>query len=402
MNMKSLQAVVGVIMLVWLVSVVAAQQEQSDFRHSAFRVLAPVPLPDEPLVVDTAEQHKIRIVVVTKGFSHPWSLTFLPDGGMLVTERAGRLRIVRNGVLDPQPITGVPEVHIYANLFGLMDTALHPQFAENKLIYFTYLKPLGEGRFASALARGRFDGLSLANVRDIFETPGGGGSRIAFGPDGTLYMTIGDGRGNGAQDPNDLAGKVLRLRDDGSIPNDNPFVGRAGHRPEIYSLGHRSNVGLAVHPETGAAWTTEHGPQGGDEINVLLPGRNYGWPIVSYGRTYGGQRVSEIPWREGMEQPMMVWVPSIALSGMVFYTGDKFPSWKGNLFVGGMAGLQLQRVVFTDKGPIGRETLLAELKQRIRDVRQGPDGFLYLVTDANPGGILRIEPAGPATTISAR
>jgi aldose sugar dehydrogenase len=404
--MKALQAVVGVIMLVWLVAAVAAQQERSDYRPSEFRVMAPVPLPDEPLVLDTAEQHKIRIVVVTKGFSHPWSLTFLPDGGMLVTERAGRLRIVRNGMLDPQPITGVPQVHVYADTWGLMDTALHPQFAENKLLYLTYLKPLGEGRFASVLARGRFDGLSLTNVRDIFEAAGTA-SRIAFGPDGTLYVTMGGSRGNGAQDPNDLAGKVLRLRDDGSVPNDNPFVGRAGYRPEIYSLGHRNNVGIAVHPETGAVWTTEHGPQGGDEINVLLPGRNYGWPIVSYGRTYGGSRVSEIPWREGMEQPVVFWVPSIAVTGITFYTGDRFPAWKGNVFVGGLQRGRisrtgsLERIVFNRRGEeLRRESLLTELKKRVRDVRQGPDGLLYVLVEddivGDTGGetaLLRIEPA---------
>jgi glucose/arabinose dehydrogenase len=291
-----------------------------------------------------------------------------------------------------------------------MDIALHPQFAENKLLYLSYLKPLGEGRFTPALARGWFDGRSLTDLRDIFVVapPAGGAARIAFGLDGTLYLTIGGARGERAQDPNDLAGKVLRLHDDGRIPNDNPFVGLAGHRPEIYSLGHRSNVGLAVHPETGTVWTTEHGPQGGDEINVLLPGRNYGWPIVSYGRTYEGPRVSEIPWRENMEQPLVFWVPSIAVTGITFYTGNRFPAWKGNVFVGGLQRGRIsrtgrvERIVFNGRGEeLRRESLLTELKKRVRDVRQGPDGFLYVLVEDDAGGetggetaLLRVEP-GP-------
>jgi glucose/arabinose dehydrogenase len=351
--------------------------------------------------------HPIRVVPVVSGLALPWSLTFLPNGDMLVTEKVGRLRIVRNGKLDPQPIAGTPQVHAMGQ-GGLLEVALHPRFAENRMIYLTYSKP-GERGNTTALMRARFDGTTLTDAKDIFVADAWAtgnahfGSKIAFGRDGMLYMTVGERNDRTrAQVTTHHAGKVLRLRDDGTVPPDNPFVGRDGFRPEIYSYGHRNLQGLTFHPETGALWETEHGPQGGDELNQILPGRNYGWPVVTFGREYTGEIITNQPWREGMEQPMMVWVPSIALSGMVFYTGDKFPSWKGNLFVGGMAGLQLQRVVFTEKGPIGRETLLAELRQRIRDVRQGPDGFLYLVTDANPGGILRIEPAGPATTISAR
>jgi glucose/arabinose dehydrogenase len=414
--MKAVQAVTAIV-LIWLVAVAAAQQgsvadtdRQNPLGPTGSMGVPPVRLPDEPLVFDTAEQHRIRVVVVAKGFLHPWSLAFLPDGNVLVTERAGRLRILRNGTLDPQPIPGVPDVYPKHAYWGLMDVALHPQFAQNKLLYLTYLKPLDGDRFTTALARGRFDGHSLADVRDIFvmTPPGGGGSRIAFGRDGMLYMTIvGAGGENRAQDPNSVAGKVLRLRDDGGIPTDNPFVGRPGYRPEIYTLGHRSNIGIAVHPETGAVWVTEHGPMGGDEINVLLPGRNYGWPLVSYGRTYAGARVSEIPWREGMEQPLLFWMPSIAVTGIAFYTGDRFPAWKGNVFVGGLQTARIartghvERIVFNRRGEEQRrESLLLELKKRVRDVRQGPDGLLYaLVEDdwaGDSGGetaLLRIEPA---------
>jgi aldose sugar dehydrogenase len=413
--MKAVQAVVGV-MLVSLVAIAAAQQGSvpaterlNPLGPTGAMGVMPVPLSDGPMVFDTAEQHRIRVVVVAKGFNHPWSLAFLPEGSMLVTERYGHLRIVRNGVLDPQPIRGVPEVYGKHPYWGLMDIALHPQFAQNKLLYFTYLKPLDEGKSTTALARGRFDGRDLSDVRDllVLTPPSVGGSRIAFGLDGTLYMTTGGAGRDRAQDPNTLAGKVLRLRDDGSVPHDNPFVGRADHRPEIFTLGHRSNIGLAVHPETGAVWVTEHGPQGGDEINVLLPGRNYGWPLVSYGRTYEGARVSEVPWREGMEQPLVLWVPSIAVTGIAFYTGDRFPAWQGNVFVGGLQTARIsrtghiERLVFNRRGEEQRrESLLTELKKRVRDVRQGPDGLLYVLVEDDWAGetggetaLLRIEPA---------
>ncbi|PYS24219.1 MAG: hypothetical protein DMG11_24665 [Acidobacteria bacterium] len=354
-----------------------------------------------PFTFDTAEQHKIRVVVVTKGLSHPWSLAFLPDGAMLVTERAGRLRMIRDGVLDPRPLAGIPGVYAFRNA-GLFDIALHPKFAENKLVYFTYSKPGENGQQATTLARGRLDGSALTDVRDLFVgewTTVLGGSRIAFGRDGMIYMTTGAATGNAAQDPNSDYGKVLRLREDGSVPGDNPFVGRTGYKPEIYSLGHRDQLGLTIHPETGAVYSNENGPNGGDEINLILPGRNYGWPLVSYGRTYEGPRVSEAPWREGIEQPLVIWIPSIALSGMTFYTGDRFPAWKGNVFVGGMRQGEipptgrLERVVFNSKmEELRRESLLLDLKQRIRDVRQGPDGFLYVLTEEENAALLRIEP----------
>jgi glucose/arabinose dehydrogenase len=366
-----------------------------------------VHLPAEPMVFDTAEQHKLRVVVVTKELVHPWSLAFLPDGGMLVTERPGRLRVIRNGTLDPRPIAGVPPVHA-VGLLGLLDVALHPRFAENKLLYLSYSKPVEGGRPTTALARARLEGTTLADVHDLFvmEPASSGSSRIAFGRDETLYMTIAGAIGKRAQDPNDAAGKVLRFKDDGTVPADNPFVGRAGYRPEIFTLGHRSNVGLAVHPESGVVWTTENGPNGGDEINVLQPGRNYGWPIVSYGRTYPGPRVTEVPWQTGMEQPFIFWVPSIAVTGITFYTGDRFPGWKGNVFVGGLRTGEInrtghvERITFNARGDeMRRESLLTELKKRIRDVRQGPDGLLYVLAEddatgaTGEGALLRLEPA---------
>jgi glucose/arabinose dehydrogenase len=364
-------------------------------------------LPADPLVLETAEHPKIRVVTLTKDLVHPWGLAILPDGDMLVTERPGRLRQIHHGKLEPAPISGVPAVHA-VGLNGLMDVALHPRFGETRWIYLTYSKPLGNNRSTAALARARFDGDSLQDVTEIFvaQPNASGTTRIAFGRDGALYMTIQGATGNRAQDPNDVAGKILRLRDDGSVPSDNPFVGRPGYRPEVFTLGHRSNVGIAIHPDTGAIWTTENGPNGGDEINVLVAGRNYGWPAVSYGRTYPGPWVTDVPWRASMEQPLIFWIPSIAASGMAFYTGDRFPAWKGNVFVGGMRTGEIprtgrvERIVFNQRGEeMRRESLLTELRKRFRDVRQGPDGLLYVLAEdemtanTGEGAVLRIEPA---------
>jgi glucose/arabinose dehydrogenase len=383
---------------------VSAAQQSVPFRNNipiAPQGIPPLPLPEKPVEFHPAEGQKIRVVVVARGLEHPWSLAFLPDGNMLVTERVGRLRIIRHGVLDPQPIAGVPEVRAMG-LSGLLDVALHPQFAENRFVYLTYTKPVEPDRVTLALARGRWDGSALTDVRDIFVAAAGtgGASRLAFGRDGSLFMTTGGGQGNGAQDLNSHAGKVLRLRDDGSVPSDNPFVGKAGHKPEVYSLGHRNSLGLAVHPGTGDVWQNENGPNGGDEINIIRPGRNYGWPLVSYGRTYPGPWQSEVFWREGFEQPVVVWIPSIAISGMAFYTGSKLPKWKGDVFVGGLRTGEipgtghLERILFNEKmEELRRESLLGELRQRIRDVRQGPDELIYVLTDADAGGVLRIEPA---------
>ncbi|MCH7891722.1 MAG: PQQ-dependent sugar dehydrogenase [Gemmatimonadetes bacterium] len=365
-------------------------------------------LPEEPVLFRTYEQPQIRVVVVTEGLSYPWGMAFLPGGDILVTERPGRLRIIRDGVLDPEPISGVPYVgEGDVGVAGLLDIALHPRFVDNNWVYLTYSKPVENG-MTIALARGRFDGTALRDVEDVFVADPWGrrvdyaGSRVVFAPDGTLYMTIGGAFGTArslAQDPSTHVGKVLRLRDDGSVPDDNPFVGRAGYAPEIFSLGHRNQQGAAIHPETGELWASEHAPQGGDEVNLILAGRNYGWPVVSHGREYGGRRVAEQPWQDGMEQPMIVWLPSIAATGMTFYTGDRFPAWKGNLFVGGLlAGRirgtgHLERIALNRNGEeLRREWLLAELGQRIRHVSESPDGLLYVLTDADNGALLRIEP----------
>ena len=364
-------------------------------------------LPDTPMEFDTAEGQRIRVVAVTKALSFPWSLAFLPDGSMLVTERAGRLRIIRNGVLDPKPIAGVPTARNLGvsgepgAVHGFMDVVLHPKFAENRFVYICYTKPIDEKRQTTAIARGRWDGGALTGTKDIFVADEGAGTaKVAFGRDGMLYMTTSAAGGNSAQDPNSQAGKVLRLKDDGSVPGDNPFVGRAGYRPEIYTLGHRSSLGLAVHPGTGEMWLNENGPNGGDEINILKPGLNYGWPIVSYGRTYTGPWQNERAGHAGFEPPIVYWVPSIAVSGMAFYTGDRFPKWKGDVFVGSLRTGEipgtghLERILFNEKmEELRRESLLVELRQRIRDVRQGPDGLLYVLTDQEEGAVLRIEPA---------
>jgi glucose/arabinose dehydrogenase len=365
-----------------------------------------LPLPADPIVLETAEQPKIRVVVLTKDLMHPWALTFMPDGNMLVTERPGRLRVIRNGTLDPTPVAGVPPVSA-VGLNGLMDVAVHPKFNDTRWVYLTYSKPMDGNRSTAALARGRFDGRALQDVKELFvaQPNASGTTRIVFGKDGMLYMTIQGATGNRAQDPNDIAGKILRLKDDGTVPPDNPFVDRPGYRPEVFTLGHRSNVGIEVHPETGAIWTTENGPNGGDEINILAAGRNYGWPVVSYGRNYPGPWVTEVQWRASMEQPLIFWIPSIAASGITFYTGDKFPAWKGNVLVGGMRTGEIprtgaiERIVFNERGDeMRRESLLTELKKRFRDIRQGPDGLLYalaedeMVENAGEGAVLRIEP----------
>lgn len=363
------------------------------------------PLGAGPYVFDTAEQHRVKVVVQATGLSHPWALAFLPDGRMLITERPGRLRVLKDGVLDPEPVRGVPPVRA-AGLGGLEDLALHPRFAENHLLYFTYIKPVDANRGTPVLARGRFENGALVDVTDLLVTDVGpiGSSavnaRIAFGRDGMLYMSSGGNIGNLAQDPASLRGKMLRLRDDGSVPEDNPFVGRAGYRPEIFSMGHRNTLALVVHPVTGELWNNENGPNGGDEINVIQRGRNYGWPLLSFGRDYPGPRITETPTRDGFESPLVTWIPSIAASGMAIYSGDRFPRWKGNAFVGSMRVGEidgtghLDRIVFNAKmEEIRRESMLTELRQRVREVRQGPDGFIYLLTDEDPGALLRLEPA---------
>jgi aldose sugar dehydrogenase len=366
----------------------------------------PPALPRGSVRFESAEERNLKLVVLAKGLEQPWSIAFLPGDVMLVTERCGRLRIVRSGKLEHEPVAGVPRVQTGGprGLQGLMDIALHPHFEENKWVYLAYHKPVGGESGETVLARGVWNGTALVDVINIFESGATDteASRITFGRDGMLYMSIsapGSPNIQRAQDPNDYAGKIIRLRDDGTIPGDNPFVGRAGFKPGIFTIGHRNGPGLAVNPETGDLWETEQGPNGGDEINVLRAGRNYGWPVVSYGRDYGGARISVHPFRKGMEDPTVVWLPSIGLTGMTFYTAERFPHWKRNLFVGGLreGGIpgtgQIQRVVFNDRWEeLRREPILMELKQRIRDVRQGPDGFLYVLTAEENGALLRIEP----------
>ena len=367
--------------------------------------LAGRPLPALPVVLDTAEGMRVRVSAVARGLENPWSIAFLPDGSMLVTERAGRLRIIRNGVLDAQPVAGGPMAYgagvsgLPGAVHGYMDVVPHPKFAQNQLIYLSYTKSRGVKQPIGAVARGRWDGKALVDMRDIFVTGEGEASamRLAFGRDDTLYVTT---TGPTAQDPNTLAGKVLRLADDGSIPKDNPFVGRAGHRGEVFTLGHRSSLGLAMHPGTGQIWQNENGPNGGDEINILKPGGNYGWPLVSYGRTYPGPWQAERFWREGFEYPIVYWTPSIAVSGMTFYTGSKLAKWKGDVFVGALRTGEvpgtghLERILLNDKmEELRRESLLNEFRQRVRDVRMGPDELLYVLTDEKDGAVLRIEPA---------
>jgi glucose/arabinose dehydrogenase len=368
---------------------------------------------------------KVRVTTIASGLVHPWSLAFLPDGRtILVTEQNGRLRIIRDGVLDPKEVWTSPTATGAQAPGGaggaLHFVAIHPQFAQNRLVYLSYPKR-GERGFTLAVARGRLDGGTLTDVHDIFvadawETAGNLAGRMLFGPDKSLYLTVGDrdglcciGRDDNsirikAQSLDTHMGKTLRLREDGSVPPDNPFVGRAGAKPEIFTYGNRNGYGLAFHPETGVLWQAEIGPLGGDEVNILVAGHNYGWPLVSAGRNYTGTEVSDQPWwRPGMDSPRMYWVPSISPSSMMFYTGDKFPHWKNHLFVGSLSQQQLIRVSFQQESPTAqreqREGLLVSLHERIRDVVQGPDGSIYVATEHTSGGnavdgmVLRIEPA---------
>ncbi len=357
--------------------------------------------------VQRSAMHDYRVVTVVEGLVNPWAIAFLPGGEMLVTERPGRLRSVRNGVLDPDPVAGVPAVFARGQ-GGLLDVVPHPAFATNRLLYLSYAKPVEGGGSTTAVARGRYENGRLTGVTDVFvaESRGAGhyGCRLAFDRNGFLFITIGDRQAppagdleaHPAQDLSNHHGTVVRLHDDGRVPADNPFVGRAGARPEIWSYGHRNPQGLVVHPETGDVWATEHGPQGGDELNLILPGRNYGWPVIGYGVNYGsGAAIHGGTHREGMEQPARIWVPSIATSGLVVYTGDRFPGWRGSLFSGGMAGEQLARLTLDGTRVTAEETLVGGVG-RIRDVRQGPDGYLYLALDDRrgaPTAIVRLEPA---------
>ena len=344
------------------------------------------------------EEHSLRVVRVVEGLANPWSVAFLPDGRMLVTERAGRLRTVANGKLDPQPVAGLPEVAPHGQ-GGLHDVVLHPQFATNSLVYIAYAGRGSDGH-GTELARGELKGNRLENVQVLFrQSPKGSrgqhfGGRIVFDRAGFVYLTLGDrGEMDRAQKPGDHAGSVIRLHDDGRVPADNPFAGKAGWKPEKFTLGNRNMQGAALHPQTGVLWTHEHGPQGGDEVNVIRAGTNYGWPVITYGVQYGiGTKIGEGTRKEGMAQPIHYWVPSIAPSGMAFYTGDRFPKWKGDLFVGALRAGILVRLRLDGEKVVKEERMLQGMLGRIRDVRAGPDGLIYLLSDESRGVLARLEP----------
>jgi glucose/arabinose dehydrogenase len=382
---------------------------------------APVSLTSTPYVFDTAEQHKIKVTVVAKSLARPFAIEFLPNGDLLVNERGGGLRVIREATsptasLDPQAIEGMPKPPAgSAFSVGFQDMALAPDFAKSHWLYFTYNEPAPRPAGDTAapdlysfgkltVMRGKLEGGKLTGIQTLLQ--GGAsaalGSRLAFAKDGTLFVTSGGAFGNTSQNLSTIYGKVLHLNADGTIPKDNPFVAKAGAHPAVYSYGHRDQHGLTVHPVTGDLISAEHGPNGGDEVNLIKPGRNYGWPNYSYGRNYDGAPLSDTPVGPGIEKPLLVWLPSIAPSGLLVYEGDKFPAWKGNLFVGSARWGEipgtgsLQRVVLNDTyGEMRREALLSELHQRVRDIAEGPDGFIYVLTDGPENAVLRIEPAAP-------
>jgi glucose/arabinose dehydrogenase len=366
-----------------------------------------------------AERGPYRVTTVVPALQDPWSMTWLPTGEMLVTERPGRLRIVRNGALDPEPIAGIPRVR-YGGQGGLLDVVLHPDFASNRLVYLSYSKPNTDGsEGTTAVIRARMEGNALEGIEEIFEARAWSdgeahyGSRLAFDSNGYLFITVSDRAVDPLSVPREQHpaqnlmahnGKVIRLHDDGRVPADNPFVGRQDALPEIWSYGHRSLQGLAFHPETAELWATEHGPQGGDELNLILPGRNYGWPVIGYGVQYGGPSIHATRERDGMEQPVQHWTPSIGPSGLVIYDGDRFPEWSGSAFVGGLSGVSVARVPLlkvegeNQVGRLERPPLMLGFG-RVRDIREGPDGYLYVALDDRQGGrptaIVRLEPAAP-------
>ena len=364
--------------------------------------------------VSRSALYDFRAVPVVEGLEIPWSMAWLPNGDMLVTERPGRLRIVRNGALLPDPVPGVPEVYAEGQ-GGLFDVLPHPDFATNRLLYLAYATANAEGS-TTRVVRTRFENDRLGELEEIFVSISVGrghyGGKLAFDASGYLFITLGDRQvppegdleAHPAQDLSNHHGTLIRLHDDGRVPDDNPFVGRADARPEIWSYGHRNMQGLAIHPETGDVWVTEHGPQGGDELNRVEPGRNYGWPVIGYGVNYrSGLAIHEGTMREGMEHPDHIWVPSIAASGLIVYTGDRFPEWRGNIFAGGLAGEQIARLTLSADGrTVEREETLLQGIGRVRDIRQGPDGYIYVAIENEDEGaltpILRLEPAEPPTS----
>jgi aldose sugar dehydrogenase len=359
-------------------------------------VRGPPPPPQPANVVKSG----YKVSEIARGLDHPWSMAFLPDNSLLVTERVGRLRLIKGGVLLPEPIAGVPPVHTGSQA-GLFDIVLHPHFAQNQMVYLTYAAGTKTAN-GTQVARARFDGRSLRDLQVIFkatplkDTDNHYGGRLAFLPDGTFVLTVGEGfeYREQAQNLSSDLGKIVRLNDDGSVPQDNPFVGRASVRPEIYTWGHRNEQGLIFDAQSGRLYETEHGPRGGDELNIIVAGRNYGWPVITYGMDYSGAYVSPYTQRPGLEQPVIYWTPSIAPSGLALYRGDKFPAWQGDLFVGALAFKHLRRVHLDERGNVlDQEQLLNDLHWRIRDVRAAPDGYLYVCTDETDGRVLRLEPA---------
>ena len=362
--------------------------------------------PSSPSPAIATRDHAVRVATVTRGLEHPWGLAFLPDGRMLVTERPGRLRVIgKDGTLDPAPVAGLPRVDPQGQ-GGLLDVALHPQYAANGWIYWTYAQRDERGNNGTELARGRLAGSAgayrMTDVQVLFrmapKTNRGHhfGARLVWDREGRLYMTLGDrGDMERAQKLDDHAGKILRLTDEGKPAPGNPFEKSAGARPEIFSLGNRNVQGAALHPATGALWATEHGPQGGDELNLIKAGVNYGWPVITYGANYvTGTRIGEGTEKAGMAQPVKHWTPSPALSGLAFYTGDKFPKWRGDLLLGALRGQALIRVRLDGEKFVEDEFMLRGHVGRVRDVRVGPDGLVYLLVDHPDGALLRVEPAG--------
>jgi glucose/arabinose dehydrogenase len=359
----------------------------------------PQQAPAAQAVITTADPAATVVETVAEGLEFPWSLAFLPDGAMLVTEKAGRLRLIRNGQLVPEPISGVPAV-FHEGQGGLLEVALHPRFAENNQIYLTYAAGTTAAN-RTTLARATLNGTALTNLQVLFEASpakeGGAhfGGRLQFLPDDTLLLTLGDGFAyrERAQDLSADLGKIVRLTLDGAVPPDNPFVNRPGARGEIYSYGHRNVQGIARDPVSGRIYAHEHGPRGGDEVNLLQAGHNYGWPVITYGVDYSGAQISPFTAREGMDQPLVYWVPSIAPAGMIFYTGDLFPAWKGDLLVSALVGQQVRRVDLDANGALqGQEILLSDRETRFRDIRQGPDGAIYLLEDSPDAHVLRLRP----------
>jgi len=348
------------------------------------------------------EDHGYRVVTVADGLQNPWGMQFLPGGDILLTERPGRVRLIRDGDLLPDPVADLPEIGA-GGQGGLLDILLHPDFGTNRFVYLSYAKPRADGERTTAVARGTWDGNRITGVREIFAAEAWSdrgahfGGRMVIDADGYLFLALGDrGYMDEAQNLRNHIGTILRLHDDGRVPSDNPFVGRDDALPEIWTYGNRNGQGLAIHPETGEIWQNEHGPRGGDEINLVRPGVNYGWPVISYGINYDGSVLTEHTHMDGMEQPVHHWTPSIATSGKAFYTGAAFPAWRGSMLVGGLAGTQIARVTLDGHVYVGEETLLEEYGERIRDVRDGPDGFIYALTE-NRGGepvgkVIRLEP----------